>query len=146
MVHWNHNLSLYTGELCHNLIITIALFEVGTLLLYSDIWFLLVFNARGNGDQFFVVNFHYLKHRFKGYQGNIAIISWLLMKFLIRRIEIILKVNFYTSKSSPLEVFCKKGVKCFNFIKKVTLTQVFSCEFCEIFDLRCLLVYYLHIM
>ena len=68
------------------------------------------------------------------------------MKFLIRRIEIILKVNFYTSKSSPLEVFCKKGVKCFNFIKKVTLTQVFSCEFCEIFDLRCLLVYYLHIM
>ena len=33
-------------------------------------------------------------------------------------------------RSRP-EVFCKKGVLR-NFIKKETLAQVFSCEFCEI--------------
>ena len=33
----------------------------------------------------------------------------------------------------PLEVFYKKGfLKASNFIKKETLTQVFSCEFCQI--------------
>ena len=32
-------------------------------------------------------------------------------------------------RSSQPEVFCKKGL---NFIKKETLAQVFSCEFCEI--------------
>ena len=33
-----------------------------------------------------------------------------------------------TLRSSRLDVFCEKG----NFIKKETLAQVFSCEFCEI--------------
>ena len=37
------------------------------------------------------------------------------------------------SRISRLEVFCKKGVlQACNFIKKQTLAQVFSCEFCEI--------------
>ena len=40
-------------------------------------------------------------------------------------------------RSSRPEVFCKKGVlknfANFSFIKKETLAQVFSCEFCEIF-------------
>ena len=55
-------------------------------------------------------------------------------------------------RSSHLDVFCKKGVlknfakfagkhlcqslffnKVGNFIKKETLAQVFSCEFCDIF-------------
>ena len=38
------------------------------------------------------------------------------------------------SRSSRQEVFCEKGIfknSC-NFIKKETLAQVFSCEFCEI--------------
>ena len=33
-------------------------------------------------------------------------------------------------RSSRPELFCKK--EAFNFIKKKTLTQVFSCEFCQI--------------
>ena len=46
-----------------------------------------------------------------------------------------------TLRSSHPEVFCKKGVlrnfekfrpHACNFIKKETLAQVFSCEFCEI--------------
>ena len=42
----------------------------------------------------------------------------------------------YTSNgSSSLEVFCKKAEAC-NFIKKETLKQVFSCEFCESFNLK----------
>ena len=36
----------------------------------------------------------------------------------------------YNWQKQPTEVFCKK--RCYNFIKKETLTQVFSCEFCEI--------------
>ena len=42
---------------------------------------------------------------------------------------------FKLFRSSRPEVFCKKGVlgnaTC-NFVKKETLAQVFSCEFCEI--------------
>ena len=34
-------------------------------------------------------------------------------------------------RSSRPDVFCEKGAAC-NFIKKETLAQVFSCEFCEI--------------
>ena len=49
------------------------------------------------------------------------------------------------NQKQQLKVFCKKGVpknfakstgkrpEVSNFIKKETLTQVFSCEFCEIF-------------
>ena len=38
-----------------------------------------------------------------------------------------------SDRSSRLQVFCSKGVfSNFNFIKKETLTQVFSCEFCKI--------------
>ena len=37
-------------------------------------------------------------------------------------------------RSSRPEVFWKKGaLRACNFIKKETLAQVFSCEFCEIF-------------
>ena len=41
--------------------------------------------------------------------------------------------GIFSFRSSRLEVFCKKvaGGAC-NFIKKETLTQVFSCEFCKI--------------
>ena len=57
------------------------------------------------------------------------------------------KLELVTNRSSRPEVFCKKGfleisqnsqentcarVSFFNFIKKLTLVQVFSCEFCEI--------------
>ena len=40
-------------------------------------------------------------------------------------------------RSSPPEVFCKKvfleiSQEAYNFIKKETRTQVFSCEFCEV--------------
>ena len=34
-------------------------------------------------------------------------------------------------RSSRPDVFCEKGAAC-NFIKKETLAQVFSCEFCKI--------------
>ena len=40
--------------------------------------------------------------------------------------------SFLFFRSSRLEVFCKKGAAR-NFIKKETLAQVFSCEFCNIF-------------
>ena len=35
-------------------------------------------------------------------------------------------------QKQPPEVFCKKRLQTCNFIKKETLAQVFSCEFCEI--------------
>ena len=46
-------------------------------------------------------------------------------------------VKLSTARSSRPEVFCKKGVlrnftQACNFIKKQALTQVFSCEFCDI--------------
>ena len=37
-----------------------------------------------------------------------------------------------TYRSSRPEVFCKEVFLEQNFIKKETLTQAFSCEFCEI--------------
>ena len=46
---------------------------------------------------------------------------------------------FFTLQKQSSEVFCKKGInkksisESCNFIKKETLAQVFSCEFCEIF-------------
>ena len=54
----------------------------------------------------------------------------------IRKYLIVFEIFWNISKgihrSSRSGVFCKKGVTC-NFIKKETLAQVFSCEFCEIF-------------
>ena len=40
----------------------------------------------------------------------------------------------WSFRSSCSDVFCKKGVRpeACNFIKKETLAQLFSCEFCEI--------------
>ena len=56
-------------------------------------------------------------------------------------------VKGLSMRSSPMEVLRKKGVlknftkftgkhlcQSCNFIKKQTLAQVFSCEFCEIFE------------
>ena len=40
-------------------------------------------------------------------------------------------LNQNTEEAGTRELFCKKGEAC-NFIRKETLTQVFSCEFCEI--------------
>ena len=38
------------------------------------------------------------------------------------------------TRSSRLEVICKKGIlRNFAKLKEVTLAQVFSCEFCEVF-------------
>ena len=49
------------------------------------------------------------------------------------------KLSKRIERRSRPEVFCKKGVlrnvaKACNFIKKESLAQVFSCEFCEIFE------------
>ena len=72
---------------------------------------------------------------------------WKLKKWLLHRLNLWLK--FHRGRSSRPEVFCKTGVlrhftkftgkhlcqslffSC-NFIKKETLPQVLSCEFCEI--------------
>ena len=43
------------------------------------------------------------------------------------------RLVIYTNRSSRPEVFCKKGVLRPFLLKKETLAQVFSCEFCEIF-------------
>ena len=41
--------------------------------------------------------------------------------------------DLLSDRSSRLQVFCRKGIfSNFNFIKKETLTQVFSCEFYKI--------------
>ena len=72
------------------------------------------------------------------------ILNWLLNYIL--EIRVTLEQPFHwSSRSSRLELFCRKGVLtrvsfsiklqalvC-NFIKKDTLSQVFSCEFCDIF-------------
>ena len=41
-------------------------------------------------------------------------------------------INIIYKKKQPLEVFFVKRPQACNFIKKETLAQVFSCEFCEI--------------
>ena len=43
-----------------------------------------------------------------------------------RRLEAVVQ------RCSAKNVFCKKRPQACNFIKKETLAQVFSCEFCEI--------------
>ena len=80
-----------------------------------------------------------------------------ISKSLFKKVAIVCikKSKFGTLRSSPPEVFCKKGVvrnvskftgkhlchslffnkvagPACSFIKKETLAQVFSCEFCEI--------------
>ena len=49
------------------------------------------------------------------------------------KINLLFASFFLQFRSNCPEVFCKKGVQACNFIKKETLAQVFSCEFCEIF-------------
>ena len=44
----------------------------------------------------------------------------------------ILIVQTLNVQKQPPDVFCKKRPEAFNFIKKETLAQVFSCTYCEI--------------
>ena len=93
-----------------------------------------------------------LLHKYKVEQTEV--ISGLLFTFFLKNTSFMVTIcRIY--RSSPPEVFCKKGIlrnyskftlkhlcqslffnkvaglAC-NFIKKETLAQVFSCEFCEI--------------
>ena len=58
------------------------------------------------------------------------------MYFICPGVKFILGLCLH--KNSCMEVLCEKGVlgrpEACNFIKKETLTQVFSSEFCEIFQ------------
>ena len=51
-----------------------------------------------------------------------------------KRMNVANFINIYTNiRNSRPDVFCKKKCSACNLIKKETLAQVFSCEFCEIF-------------